>query len=366
VTGSVVRARSLHDPRLAARLARLRYVDSAEPGLTRIRRGRGFRYLTPDRRELRASKVLARIAKLAIPPAWSKVWICQTDNGHIQATGIDARGRKQYRYHQAWRKVRDEAKYHDIIAFAHALPGLRAQVERDLARPGLSKRKVLATIVSVMQQTSMRVGNDEYAAANGSYGLTTLLDRHAQVSPTRVVFRFRGKGGKPHSIKLADRKLAAIVKRCRDIPGQRLFQYQSTRGVYRSVTSSDLNRYLKERTGAPFTAKEFRTWAGTVRAVLALAQAEAAASKTLRAAKAALNRAVQSVSEHLGNTPSICRKCYIHPAVIEAHRRDDLKSTFESRWLRARARPGLSREERAVLDCLERWAAGDKASRRAA
>jgi DNA topoisomerase I len=362
----VAKARPLHDPKLAARVARLRYVDAGEPGFTRVRRGSGFRYLTPDKREVRSPKLLARIAKLAIPPAWSNVWICQTDNGHIQATGVDARGRKQYRYHLSWRRVRDEAKYHDIIAFGHALPALRAKVERDLAQPGLSKRKVLATIVSVMQGTSMRVGNEEYATANGSYGLTTLLDRHAQVSASGVVFRFRGKGGKPHSIKLADRKLAAIVKRCRDIPGQRLFQYQSGSGAYRSVTSSDLNRYLKELTGAPFTAKEFRTWAGTVRAVLALAQAEAAATRTLRATKAALTRAVLSVSQHLGNTPSICRKCYIHPAVIEAHSRDELKSTFEAQWLRARSRPGLSREERAVLDCLERWAATETASSRAA
>jgi DNA topoisomerase-1 len=304
--------------------------------------------------------VLARIAKLAIPPAWSKVWICQTDNGHIQATGSDARGRKQYRYHPAWRKIRDEAKYHDIIAFGHALPALRAKIGRHLRQPGLSKQKVLATLVDVMQRTSIRVGNDEYVASNGSYGLTTLLDRHARVSATQVEFRFRGKGGKPHSLKIADRKLAAIVRRCRDIPGQRLFQYQGPRGEYHAVTSSDVNRYLRELAGAPFTAKEFRTWAGTVKAVLALAQAEATASAALRSSKSALTRAVLSVSEHLGNTPSICRKCYIHPAVLEAHGRGDLKRTFESQMLRSRPGPGLSREERAVLHCLERWAASPR------
>lgn len=310
--------------------------------------------------------MLARVAKLVIPPAWTRVWICQTQNGHIQATGFDARGRKQYRYHAAWRKIRDEAKYHGIIAFGHALPALRAKVARDLRQPGLSKRKVLATIVSLMQETAIRVGNDEYAASNGSYGLTTLLDRHARVSPTRVEFRFRGKGGKPHSVKLADRKLAAIVRRCRDIPGQRLFQYEQGPGKYHSVTSSDVNRYLRDISGLPFTAKDFRTWAGTVKAVLALAEAEVEASGALRAAKAALARAVLTVSQHLGNTPAICRKCYIHPAVFEAHDRNDLKQTFSSELLHARRTPGLSREERAVLNCLERWAASGKRSARAA
>jgi DNA topoisomerase-1 len=321
-----------------------------------VKQGKRFRYSTPDGRQVKNSKVLARIAKLVIPPAWTQVWICQTENGHIQATGIDARGRKQYRYHAAWRQVRDEAKYHDIIAFGHALPALRARVEQDLKRPGLSKQKVLATIISLMQETAIRVGNDEYAAANRSYGLTTMLDRHAIVSPTRIEFRFRGKGGKPHSVKLADRKLAAIVKRCRDIPGQRLFQYEHAPGKYRSVTSSDVNRYLQDITGEPFTAKEFRTWKGTVKAVLALAEAEIEASATLRAAKAALTDAVLTVSQHLGNTPAICRKCYIHPAVLEAHGRNELKKAYSSQLLRARRSPGLSREERAVLNCLERWA----------
>jgi DNA topoisomerase-1 len=356
----------LRDARLAARVARLRYVDADEPGFTRVRRGAGFRYLTPDKRELRAPKALGRIAKLAIPPAWRNVWICQSENGHVQATGVDARGRKQYRYHAAWRATRDEAKFHDIIAFGHALPSLRAKVARDLRQPRLSKQKVLATIVSLMQRTAIRVGNDEYAASNGSYGLTTLLDRHARVSPTQVEFRFRGKGGKPHSVKLSDRKLAAIVKRCRDIPGQRLFQYQTSSGRYRSVTSSDVNRYLRELTGAPFTAKEFRTWAGTVKAVLELAKAEASAHATLRAAKSALSKAILSVANHLGNTPNICRKCYIHPAVLEAHGRNDLKKSFESQLLHSRRRSGLSREEAAVLSCLERWAAREKAIGRAA
>lgn len=299
---------------------------------------------------------MARIRALAIPPAWQNVWICATPDGHIQATGHDVRGRKQYRYHASWRVTRDQAKFHELVAFGHALPSLRSRVTRDLSEPGLNKRKVLATVVTLIQRTCIRVGNDEYASSNGSYGLTTLLDRHARIGPGGIEFRFRGKGGKEHAISVADRKLAAIVKRCRDIPGQRLFQYRNERGGYRAVSSTDVNRYLHELTGAPFTAKEFRTWTGTVHALLALVRG--GPHLTSSAAKRAALEAITHVSSHLGNTPAICRKSYIHPAVFESHFSGELKALFTAELARARrqVRRGLTLEERAALACLERWA----------
>jgi DNA topoisomerase-1 len=344
----------LRDSQRAARAARLRHVSCDEPGFRRIRRGGRFQYVTPRGARLTAPRQLARIAALAVPPAWQDVWICATEDGHIQATGIDARGRKQYRYHAAWRRTRDGAKYHDLIAFGRALPRLRALVQQHLEERSLSKRKVLATLVTLMDRTSMRVGNDEYATHNKSYGLTTLLDRHARISAHGVEFRFRGKSGKPHSIAVAGRKLAAVVKRCRDIPGQRLFQYIDGAGSYRQVSSSDVNRYLQQVTGLPFTAKEFRTWAATTHALRALAAS--GPHVTASAAKRALAQVITDTSVRLGNTPAICRKSYIHPAVCEAHLAGELRRLFRLYLASVPALRGLSREERAALACLEHWA----------
>jgi len=348
-------SRLLRDSQRAARAAHLRHVSPDEPGFYRARRGSKVHYFTADGARVTSARHLARIARLAIPPAWERVWICATENGHIQATGFDARGRKQYRYHPAWRSTRDEAKYHDLIAFGHALPRLRALTAKHLAEHTLSKRKVLATVVTLIERTAMRVGNDEYAQHNKSYGLTTLLDRHAHISSRGVEFRFRGKSGKLQAVTLADKKLAAIVKRCRDIPGQRLFQYLDERGVHRAITSTDVNRYLAELTGSPFTAKEFRTWAATTHALRTLAAGGPHTSRA--AAKRALIRAIVETSTTLGNTPAICRKSYIHPAVCESHLAGELSALFRAQLARGRKIQGLSREESAVLACLEHWAA---------
>jgi DNA topoisomerase-1 len=300
---------------MAARAARVRYVISNEAGLRRQRVGQRFRYLSADGRRITDRKQLSRIS-LAIPPAWEQVWICRTPDGHIQATGVDARGRKQYRYHAAWRTVRDRAKYSEIVAFGHSLPRLRQRVARDLARRALVKDKVLAAIVALMQQTSIRVGNDEYATSNGSYRLTTLQDRHARIRGAHIALHFRGKAGKPQVAEVLDQRLATIVKSCRDIPGKRLFQYLNEHGRYRAITASDVNRYLREATGQAFTAKEFRTWQGTVRAAMHLLRCERGVS--LAAGKRAIRAAVEAASAHLGNTAAICRKSYVHPIVLKA------------------------------------------------
>jgi DNA topoisomerase-1 len=329
------------DPVQAAAVAGLRYVADTGPGIRRHRRGKGFAYTTPDGKPLTSSGPLTRIRSLAIPPAWTDVWICPSENGHIQATGRDARGRKQYRYHPRWREVRDETKYHRSIAFGKALPRIRARVEVDLGRPALPREKVLAAVVSLLDRTYIRVGNEEYARDNGSVGLTTMKDGHVKIDGSSLRFRFKGKSGKPHDVELADRRLAKIVKDCRDIPGQDLFQYVDDDGEIRSIGSSDVNDYLREIAGEEFTAKDFRTWAGTVLAATELAGAEAAASDT--AAKRVITRAVGAVAEKLGNTVAVCRKCYVHPAVLEAYRQGGL--------------PRGRVTERAVLRMLEKRAA---------
>lgn len=348
----------LPDTAGAVRRAELRYVSPGEPGIRRLRSGRGFRYVLPNGSTLREGETLARIRSLAIPPAWKDVWICPNENGHLQATGKDARGRTQYRYHVRWREVRDEAKYHDVVSFARSLPELRRRVASDLAHPKLSKAKVLATVVRVLERTCIRVGNERYAASNRSYGLTTLLDRHANVRKGAVEFRFRGKGGKPYRAKLQDARLASIVKRCRDIPGQRLFQYVDDAGEYHAVTSSDVNDYLKRAMGRPFTAKTFRTWAGTLGTAVLLSGTKR--PRGARAGERAVRRAVESVAEGLGNTVAVCRKSYIHPAVVTAFERGALDRHFR-RGTRS-SRNGSSRllpEERAVLSLL-----GERTSRR--
>ncbi len=307
----------LSDPPAAAKAAGLRYVNDHRPGIRRERVGDVFHYFDAHGAPVQDEDELKRIRALAIPPAWTEVWICPRANGHLQATGRDARGRKQYRYHPKWRDVRDEVKYERMLKFGEALPAIRKEVDRALRLPGLPREKVLATIVYLLETTMMRVGNEEYARTNKSFGLTTLRHRHARIEGSDVEFRFRGKSGVFHKVKVHDRRLARIIGRLRDLPGQELFHYIDDDGELRTVDSADVNDYLREITGEEYTAKDFRTWSGTVLAALALQEFEKFDSTAQ--AKKNIVRAIESVAERLGNTPSICRKCYVHPAVLDAY-----------------------------------------------
>src|SRR3954469_654497 len=310
-------------PMDAAKAAGLRYVAHRGPGIVRLRAAGGFRYRGANGRIIRDEAVLSRIRSLAIPPAWERVWICPAENGHLQATGHDAKGRKQYRYHPRWREIRDETKYGRVVAFARAMPRIRRRVRRDLALAGLPRQKVLATVARLLETTFIRVGNDEYARENASFGLTTLRARQVRVRGSRLQFRFRGKSGVEHSIDLTDRRLAAIVRRMQDLPGEELFQYVDGEGETRTVASDDVNRYLKESAGEEFTSKDFRTWAGTLLAAKALRRRQAA---TGQGRKRHVAEAVTEVARQLGNTAAVCRKCYIHPAVFEAYAHGTLES----------------------------------------
>ncbi len=343
--------RLLHDSEAAAHEGGLLHVSADELTIRRRRRGKGFLYVSSDGKPVRNAAALARIRMLAIPPAWTDVRIASNARGHLQCTGHDMRGRKQYRYHPRFREVRDLAKYHDIVDFATELPKLRRAIQRDLASPVLTKNKVVATILRIMDRTSLRVGNDRYAKENASFGLTTLKDRHARVTGPTVAFSFRGKGGKDYRASIRDRKLAAIVKRCRDIPGQRLFQYVDEGGRHRAVTSTDVNAYIRVAMGRTFTAKEFRTWSATVHATVFLH--ESALPRTVAQRKKSLLSAIDRVAEHLGNTRAICRKSYVHPLVIDAYETDRLERAFSRCLSGARAASGLRREECAVLSLLE-------------
>jgi len=305
------------DPVAAAQQAHLRYVTDADPGITRHKARNGFDYRLPDGGLVRDIETLRRIRSLVIPPAWTDVWICLRPNGHLQATGRDQRGRKQYRYHPRWREVRDEAKYGKLLVFAKALPLIRARVEADLKRRGLPRERVLAAIVRLMELTFFRVGNTEYAKANKSFGLTTLRDRHVAIEGGNIHISFRGKSGKQHETDINDRRLARIVKDCRDVPGYELFQYIDNEGEQRTVDSADVNEYLREITGEDITAKDFRTWAATHLAAQALREFERFDSEAKR--KKAIVDAVKKVATHLGNTPAICRRSYIHPAVLDGY-----------------------------------------------
>jgi DNA topoisomerase I len=295
----------------------LRYVSDTTPGTTRRRHGRGFAYFDAAGRRVRDPRELARIAGIVIPPAWSEVWICPHASGHLQAVGRDARGRKQYRYHPRWNAVRGATKYDRLAAFAAALPKIRRRVQRDLRRRGMPREKVLATVVELLERTRIRIGNSEYARDNGSYGLTTLLGRHVRVSATRLRFRFRGKSGKLREVEISDPRLARIVRRCQEIPGQELFQYLDENGKVRSVGSEDVNAYLREISGADFTAKDFRTWAGSVLTTAALQRL--ASPRTRSEARKNVVRAVGDVAEQLGNTSAVCRRSYVHPRVLESY-----------------------------------------------
>ncbi len=299
----------------SAKAGGLRYVTDARPGIQRHKRGSGFRYVGPDGGPIRDHETLARIRSLAIPPAWQEVWICVLPHGHLQATGRDARGRKQSRYHSRWREVRDETKYGRMLLFGNALPIIRKRVEDDLSLPGLPREKVLATIVRLIETTFIRVGNAEYARENKSFGLTTMRTRHLSIHGNTLTFDFQGKSGVHHTIDLQNRHLATIVKRIQDLPGYELFQYVDEEGGRHAIGSSDVNDYLREMTGEHFTAKDFRTWAGTVLTAMMLREFEPCETPTQ--AKKNVVEAIKAVAERLGNTPTICRKCYVHPAVLE-------------------------------------------------
>src|SRR6266700_3104391 len=305
------------DPVDAAEEAGLRHVSDDRPGYRRKANGDHFEYLDTQGKRIRDEQRLLRIKRLAIPPAWTDVWICPSSTGHIQATGRDARRRKQYRYHERWRELRDVNKFDRLADFAKALPKIRRRVTKDLKLRGLPREKVLATVVQLLERTFIRVGNEEYARENKSFGLTTIRNRHVTVTGPHLRFRFRGKSGRQHEVDITDRRTARIVSKCQDLPGQDLFQYVSDEGEARNVTSQDVNDYLREITNENFTAKDFRTWAGTVLAAIALgAQGEC---ETKKQAKANVKTAVCAVAQLLGNTPAICRKCYVHPAVVEAY-----------------------------------------------
>ena len=336
------------DPVQSARDAGLRYVSDTAPGIRRKRHGKNFRYIQPDGARVKDSETLARIRSLVIPPAWNDVWICSLPKGHLQATGRDIKGRKQSKYHPRWREVRDETKYERMLIFGVALPTIRERVDHDLALPGLPRLKVLATILHLMERTLIRVGNEEYARANQSYGLTTMRNRHVDVKGPTVTFTFKGKSGVRHTIDLEDRRIAKIVQRCQDVPGYELFQYVDSDGAYHAIDSADVNAYLREISSEEFTAKDFRTWAGTVLACRALQEFEMYSSATQ--AKKNIAQAVKDVATRLGNTPTVCRKCYIHPVVIESYLRGKLK-TLRGRAAKASDddRPAALRREEAAL-----------------
>jgi len=339
-------------PAESAKAAGLRYTTDASPGIRRIRRGRAFTYVDAEGRRVRAAAELARIRSLVIPPAWGDVWICPDPRGHLQATGRDARGRKQYRYHPKWRVVRDETKYDRVIGFAKALPVIRRTTSGHLRRQGLPREKVLATVVQLLEKTLIRVGNDEYARSNRSYGLTTMRDGHVEVKGHRVRFSFRGKSGVEHEIDLNDRRLARIVRQCRDLPGYELFQYIDENGQRQTVGSEEVNAYLKDITGQDLTSKDFRTWAGTVLAAQLLREFEAFTSNA--EAKRNILAAVEMVARRLGNTKAVCRKCYIHPAVFDAYMDGSMLETIAQRARKvSRAVDRLTAGEAAVLRLLK-------------
>jgi len=343
---------SIVDPKETAKSAGLRYVSDARPGIRRSGGAKRFTYTQADGSKLTERDTLRRIKALAVPPAWTEVWICPFADGHIQATGRDAKGRKQYRYHARFREVRDSTKYEHVVAFAGALPCIRRQVQEHMALRGLPREKVLATVVHLLETTLIRVGNDDYAKQNNSYGLTTLKNRHVAVDGNEIRFRFNGKSGKQWSLRVRDRRIAKIIRACQELPGQELLQYVDEEGYCQDVTSSDVNDYLKEITGKDITAKDFRTWAGTVLAAMALSELESFDSAAQ--AKRNVRAAIEKVAGRLGNTSAICRKCYVHPEVLNSYLDGnlvlELKSKAENE-LRSTL-GNLAPEEAAVLALL--------------
>jgi len=341
------------DPRDAAESAGLTYVSDEEPGIRRKKAGTGFTYVRPGGGKVEDEATLNRIRRLAVPPAYTDVWICAKANGHIQATGRDAKGRKQYRYHPDFRAIRESTKYEHMLEFAKSLPAIRETIAEHMALRGLPREKVLATVVDLLEKTLIRVGNDDYAKQNKSYGLTTLKNQHVAVNGSELRFQFKGKSGKVWRLKVKDRRIAKIVRACQDLPGQELFQYIDEDGERRDVTSSDVNDYLREITGRDVTAKDFRTWQGTVLAAIALQEFESFDTKAVL--KKNVKAAIETVASRLGNTPTICRKCYVHPEVLSAYAEGQLllqvKAEVESELSQNLA--DLRPEEAAVLTFLE-------------
>jgi len=342
------------DPEEAAAEAGLRYVSDDQPGYSRRRRGSKFVYFDTEGKEIRDETRILRLNRLAIPPAYTEVWICPSPNGHLQATGRDDRGRKQYRYHDRWREVRDENKYEKMLVFAKALPRIRRRIQRDLKRRGLSREKVLATVIQLLERTFIRVGNEEYAKENKSFGLTTLRNHHVKVKGAKLRFRFRGKSGKEHDIPIEDRRVAPIIRKLQELPGQEIFQYLDEKGERHQVSSEDVNEYLHEIAGEVFTAKDFRTWAGTVLATMALKELEPFENESQ--GKKNVKLAISAVAKILGNTPAICRKCYVHPAVLETYLDGTLIAGLQSQTEQAlvHSSAGLRAEEFALLSFLQR------------
>jgi DNA topoisomerase I len=341
------------DPTEVAESAGLVYVTDEAKGIRRESAGDGFKYLKPNGDPVSDDATLERIRKLAIPPAWTDVWICTRANGHLQATGRDARGRKQYKYHPQFREVSEQTKYEHMLEFARALPAIRARVAEHMALRGLPREKVLATVVHLLETTLIRVGNDDYARENKSYGLTTLRNPHVKVAGSELRFQFKGKSGKTWRLQIKDRRVARIVKACQDLPGQELFQYIDENGDLKDVTSADVNDYLREITGTDITAKDFRTWAGTVMAALALQEFEAFDTKAT--AKKNLKSAIERVAARLGNTPTICRKCYVHPEILNSYAEGSLLLKIKKE-VEGELRDDLEQlkpEEAAVLSLLQ-------------
>jgi len=349
------------EPTEAAKAAGLRYVSDAGPGIRRVKRGAHFAFIAPSGKPIRDEAEIERIRTLTIPPAYTDVWISPDPKGHLQATGRDARGRKQYRYHRLWREVRDENKFERMVAFASALPTIRAHVAHDMALPGLPRDKVLATLVNLLEATLIRVGNDEYAKENDSYGLTTLENRHVDVKGEKLRFHFRGKSGVEHTVELKDKRLAKIVKRVRELPGQELFQYIAEDDARMPVHSQDVNAYIERMAGAHFTAKDFRTWEGTMYCALALAANNA--SETIAERKRNLVEAVASVAKRLGNTPAVCKKSYIHPGVLDAYLESGALQLAARRVRKATAH-ALSSDESKVLAFIKKIITRDEGAHR--
>ena len=333
----------------------LRYVRDRDKGFARKRRGKGFVYVDPANEKVTSDQILHRIKTLVIPPAWENVWICRFDNGHLQATGRDQRERKQYRYHQLWCKVRNETKFAKLALFGECLPKIRERLAIDVAKNDMSREMVLAAIVQVMEETMIRIGNDEYAEENDSYGLTTIRNHHTKVQGSKVHFKFRGKSGVMREATLEDKRLSKIIRRCQDLPGQELFAYECDDGSVRDVGSQDVNSYLKEITGEPITAKDFRTWGATVHAAEFLYNLGPAESGTKKEFKERECRTVKAASEFLGNTVAVCRKYYVHPAIIEADQEGRLVEAFKKsrRKLGSGAGKHLEHAEFAVLEMLK-------------
>jgi DNA topoisomerase I len=353
------------DPQDAARSVGLRYVTDQQAGIGRKKAGKRFTYLDSEGHRVEDKHTIQRIRSIVIPPAWTDVWICRHSNGHVQATGRDARGRKQYRYHPLFRKIRESTKYEHMMLFAHGLPAIRTIIRRHMALPGLPRQKVLATVVHLLETTLIRVGNDHYARQNDSYGLTTLKNRHVEVDGSQLRFRFIGKSGKKWSVAIKDRRVAKVIRACQELPGQELLQYIDEDGQPQDVTSAHVNEYLREITGEAVTAKDFRTWGGTVLAALALHELESFDSAAM--AKKNIRTAIERVASRLGNTPTICRKCYVHPELLNTYLEGNVLLQMKAgaeRELRDNI-DGLSPEEAAVLATLRTRLSGKSQSRAA-